>query len=103
MLLPELEGWLKLAGAGVAVMTAILVPVRSWIIEERRFRSEVAGAAERRRMEAARARRAERPDGLPQCRLSEAVNRLGFVLERLVEQGGRHDRSVCRLGRILKR
>lgn len=43
--LPEAEGWVKLLGAFVAVLMAILVPVRSWIVEDRRDRDRMRAAA----------------------------------------------------------
>ncbi|TDR88969.1 hypothetical protein [Enterovirga rhinocerotis] len=47
--LPEVEGWVKVAGAFVAVVMAILVPVRSWIVEDRRYRDQMLAAASARR------------------------------------------------------
>lgn len=44
-LLPEVEGWVKIAGAAVAVLMALLVPVRSWIVEDRRYRAEARDVA----------------------------------------------------------
>lgn len=55
--LPEVEGWVKALGALVAVVMAVLVPVRSWIVEDRRYRE--------RMLEAARAMAAGRP-GTPE-------------------------------------
>lgn len=43
--LPEIEGWVKLAGVLVGLVMAILVPVRSWIVEDRRYRAQMMDAA----------------------------------------------------------
>lgn len=42
--LPEIEGWVKVAGAAVAVVMAALVPIRSWIAEDRRHRAQTLEA-----------------------------------------------------------
>ncbi|MGA0599023.1 hypothetical protein [Enterovirga sp. CN4-39] len=42
--LPEVEGWVKVAGAAVAVIMAILVPVRSWMAEDRRYKAQTLEA-----------------------------------------------------------
>lgn len=43
--LPEVEGWVKVVGAAVAVLMALLVPIRSWISEDRRYKAQTAEAA----------------------------------------------------------
>lgn len=40
--LPEIEGWLKAAAILVGVVMAVLVPVRSWIVEDRRYRAQTS-------------------------------------------------------------
>ena len=42
--LPEIEGWVKIAGVLVGVVMAVLVPVRSWIVEDRRYRAQMLEA-----------------------------------------------------------
>lgn len=42
--LPEVEGWVKVAGILVGVVMAILVPVRSWVVEDRRYRAQMLAA-----------------------------------------------------------
>lgn len=43
--LPEVEGWVKVAGILVGVVMAVLVPVRSWVVEDRRYRAQMLEAA----------------------------------------------------------
>lgn len=42
--LPEIEGWVKVAGVLVGVVMAVLVPIRSWIVEDRRYRAQMLEA-----------------------------------------------------------
>ena len=41
---PDVEDWIKAAGALVAVLMALLVPIRSWIVEDRRYRDQAKEA-----------------------------------------------------------
>lgn len=44
IVLPEIEGWVKVLGAAVAILMAVLVPLRSWIVEDRRYRAQALEA-----------------------------------------------------------
>lgn len=103
--LPELEGWIKVAGAAVAVLMAVLVPVRSWIVEDRRFRArtlEAIAAVSRSTLSGVSAMPSSLlADTLALSALAEALNRVAAALERVIEAEGDQDRD--RLARALER
>lgn len=107
-LLPEAEGWIKVAGAAVAVLMAVLVPLRSWIVEDRRYRAqtlEALAGASRSIVSGLSAPSTMLADTLALGALAEAVNRLAAALEAVVEteQGRDKDRLTRALERFLRR
>lgn len=102
--LPELEGWIKACGAIVAVLMAVLVPVRSWIVEDRRFRAqtlEAIAAASRNTVAGISAPTTILADRMALADLGAALNRVAAVLEGLLEADQDHERD--RLTRALER
>lgn len=102
--LPEAEGWIKVAGAAVAVLMAVLVPLRSWIVEDRRYRAqtlEALAGASRSIVSGLSAPSTMLADTLALGALAEAVNRVAAALETLVET--EQDRDKDRLTRALER
>ena len=103
-LLPELEGWIKATGAMVAVLMAVLVPVRSWIVEDKRLRAqtlEAIAAASRNTVTGISAPTTVLADRIGLTDLGSALNRVAAVLERLLEADQDHERD--RLTRALER
>lgn len=103
-LLPEVEGWIKVAGALVAVLMALLVPVRSWIMEDRRYRAqtlEAIASASRHAVSGMSGPSTMLADTLAMAALADALNRVAASIDRLVEAG--EDRDKDRLGRALDR
>jgi hypothetical protein len=107
-LLPEVEGWIKALGAVVALLMAVAVPVRSWLVEDRRFRAqalEAAASASRTTLAGVSGASAVLADGLALAALTEAANRVAAALETLVETGEarERDRLTVALERFLAR
>lgn len=103
-LLPELEIWIKVAGAAVAVLMAVLVPVRSWIIEDRRYRArtlEALSASSRTMIGGLGVTSAALADTLALSRLADGLDRVAGALERLISAEA--DRDKDRLTRSLER
>ena len=103
-LLPEVEGWIKAAGALVAVMMALLVPVRSWIVEDRRYRAQTLQAlasASRNAVAGITAPSSALADSLALSAVADGLDRVAAALERLLAVGEDRDRS--RLTRALER
>lgn len=103
-LLPELEGWIKASGALVAVLMAVLVPVRSWIVEDRRFRAqtlEALAAASRNTVAGISASSTILADRIALTDLGASLNRIAAVLEKILEVGQDHERD--RLTHALER
>ncbi|WP_375458402.1 hypothetical protein [uncultured Enterovirga sp.] len=103
-LLPDAESWIKVAGAAVAVLMAVLVPLRSWIVEDRRYRAQTLEAltgASRTVVSGLSAPSSMLADTLTVAALAEAVNRVAAAMETLVET--EQDRDKDRLTRALER
>ncbi len=103
-LLPDLEGWIKAAGAVVAVLMAILVPIRSWIVEDRRYRAQTLdalAAASRNTVAGLAMPTSALADTLALSRLAESLDRVAGALERLLASEDERDRD--RLTRALER
>jgi len=104
-LLPEVEGWIKVTGALVAVLMALLVPIRSWITEDRRYRAqtlEAISAASRHAVSGVTTTASTMlADALTLAALADALNRVAAAIERLVE--AEEDRDKDRLTRALDR
>lgn len=103
-MLPEVEGWIKAAGAMVAVVMALLVPIRSWIVEDRRYRAQTLQAlasASRSAVAGVTAPSSALGDSLALSAVGDGLDRVASVLERLLAAGEDRDRS--RLTRALER
>jgi hypothetical protein len=102
--LPEAEAWIKLGGAAVAVLMAVLVPLRSWIVEDRRYRAqtlEALAGASRSVLSGISGQSAMLADTLALAGLAEAVNRAAAAIEALIAAD--QDRDKDRLTRALER
>lgn len=102
-LLPEIEGWIKAAGALVAVLMALLVPVRSWMVEDRHYRAQTLQAlasAPRDTLTGLSMPSAALADSLALSAVAEGLDRVGRALERLLDAEADRDRS--RLTRALE-
>lgn len=102
--LPEFEGWIKAAGALVAVLMAVLVPIRSWLVEDRRFRAqtlEAIASASRHAVAGVSASPTMLADTLALSALAESLNRLAAAIERLLDREVGQDRD--RLTRAVER
>ena len=102
-LLPDVEGWIQVAGAAVAVLMAILVPVRSWIVEDRRYRAQTLDAiAAASRHAAAGVAGASHAlaDSLALAGLAEALREVASAVRALTDAG--EDRDKDRLTRALE-
>lgn len=105
-LLPEVEGWVKVLGAAVAVLMALLVPIRSWIVEDRRYRAqtlEAMAAASRAAGAGATGAATALADTLALSPVAEGLNRVAFALERLRDGSAEEDRLGRALNRYLAR
>lgn len=103
-LIPEMEGWIKLAGAFVAILMAVMVPVRSWIVEDRRYRAqtlEALSASARTTLAGVGSSSTTLADTLAIARLAESLNRVAGAVERVLDQES--DRDKDRLTRALER
>lgn len=101
--LPEVESWVKVAGATVAVLMAVLVPIRSWIVEDRRIRAQtleaLSSAASRGTVGGLSGTSQVLADSLAMGALAEAVRGLTEALRDISEPG--HGRGEDRLARAL--
>ena len=102
-LLPDLEGWIKVAGAAVAVLMALAVPVRSWIVEDRRYRAqtlEAIASASRNVAGGIAGGSHVLADSLALHALAEALRELTLVLRSTL--GGGDERHADRLARAVR-
>lgn len=102
--LNDIEGWVKLAGAAVAVLMAILVPVRSWIVEDRRYRAQTLdalAAASRNAAAGVAGGSHALADSLALATLADALREVASAVRGLTESG--EDRDRDRLTRALER
>lgn len=102
--LPDLEAWIKAGSALVAVLMAILVPVRSWIVEDRRYRAqtmEALASVSRATVAGVITSPTMLADALAISALAEALSRVAAALEGLLEQDERRGRD--RLKEALER
>jgi hypothetical protein len=106
-LLPEVESWIKVAGAAVAVAMAALVPIRSWIVEDRRYRAQslqaLSAAASRGTVEGLSGTSHMLADSLAIGALADALRDLTAALRDLAacEEGRQKDRLAQALEALL--
>lgn len=103
-LLPEVELWVKVAGASVAVLMAVLVPIRSWIVEDRRYRAQtleaLSAAVSRGTVGGLSGQSQVLADSLAMGALAEALRDLTAALRDLAETGEHREKD--RLARALE-
>ena len=84
-------------------MMALLVPVRSWMVEDRRYRAQTLqaiAAASRNTVTGVAGSSMALTDSLALSSVAEALDRVAQALERLLDQG--EDRDRTRLTRALE-
>lgn len=99
----EIESLIKIAGAVVAVLMAVLVPVRSWIVEDRRYRAqtlEAITAASRGAIAGVTATSHVLADSLALGSLAEALRDVATAVRSLTQAGEARDKD--RLTRALE-